>query len=89
MIKRLSIIAIILAIVLVPLGALLNLTTNATVTNEMAIDQLNGGDEEYIEAQAYNNYSHELQSLITTCVSLVLTLLFVTVVAIVIGVIVK
>ena len=64
MIKRLTILIIVLAIALIPLGVLYSMTTNTTVTNEMAIDQLNGGDEEYVEAQVYNNYRHFLASAI-------------------------
>ena len=75
MIKKLTILAIILAIVLVPLMAIFNLTTNATVTNEMAIDQLNGGDEEYVEAQMYNNYKNVLIVAITAIVSTVIVII--------------
>ena len=71
MIKKLTILALILTIVLVPIGVIYNLTTNATVTNEMAIDQLNGGDEEYIEAQVYNNYKNVLIVAIAAIVSMV------------------
>lgn len=75
MIRRLTILAIVLTIVLVPLIAIFNLTTNATVTNEVAIDQLNGGDEEYIEAQVYNNYKNVLTVAITAIVSMVVIII--------------
>lgn len=75
MIKKLTILVIILAIALVPLMVIFNLTTNATVTNEMAIDQLNGGDEEYVEAQMYNNYKNVLIVAITAIVSTVIVII--------------
>jgi uncharacterized membrane protein YjgN (DUF898 family) len=77
MIRRLTILAIVLTIVLVPLMAIFNLTTNATVTNEVAINQLNGGDEEYIEAQVYNNYKNVLTVAITAIVSMAVVIILV------------
>ena len=44
------------AVVAVFATAALAITTNATITNDIAIAQLNGGDDAYLAMQAYSVY---------------------------------
>lgn len=60
MIKKLSILIIIFSIIELALIGIYSVTANDTITNEITIEQLNGGDEEYIEMQAHNEYKKRL-----------------------------
>ena len=60
MIKKLSILIIILSMIELALMGIYSVTANDTITNEIAIEQLNGGDEEYIVMQAHNEYKMRL-----------------------------
>ena len=66
--RKLAIIAFIIAMLAIVVGVVASLTTNATVTNDIAIDQLNGGDEVYLAMQAYNQY-RETTYVISACVT--------------------
>ena len=56
------------------------LSTRAPVTNEVALAQLNGGDEAYIAMQAYNQYKNvaiAAGSIITTVsIALIITIIY-------------
>lgn len=54
--KRLIRSIILIAVVSIFVGAAIAITTNATITNEIAVNQLNGGDEAYIMQELYNKY---------------------------------
>lgn len=54
--KKLAIIAFVILILSFIVSMVTAFTTNATITNDIAIDQLNGGDEAYLAMQAYNQY---------------------------------
>ena len=54
--RKLAILACVIILLSFIVGAAMSLTTNSTVTNEVAIEQLNGGDEAYLAMQAYNQY---------------------------------
>lgn len=56
--KKLIIIIAVLAILTMAAAIFVNLTTNATITNDVAMNQLNGGDEAYIILQAYQQYKN-------------------------------
>jgi ABC-type spermidine/putrescine transport system permease subunit II len=58
--KKLCAITLLLAIILIILSVLLAFTGNATVINDVAIDQLNGGNEAYIAMQVYTQYRNTL-----------------------------
>lgn len=64
MIKKLSILIIIFTIIELALIGVYFVTANDTITNEIAIDQLNGGDEEYIDMQIHDKYKKGLLSAI-------------------------
>lgn len=72
--KKLAIIAFIIALLAIIVGVVTSLTTNATISNDIAIDQLNGGDEAYLAMQAYNQYRDVIY-----CVSACVTVAAVTV----------
>lgn len=48
----------------------INLTTSAPVANDIYIDQLNGGNDEYIKMQLYQTYQNESNELKATVVAL-------------------
>lgn len=54
--RKLAIIAFTIVMLAIIVGAVASLTTNATVSSDIAIDQLNGGDEAYLAMQGYNQY---------------------------------
>lgn len=58
----------------------IGLSTSAPVTNEVALAQLNGGDEAYIAMQAYNQYKNvaiAAGSIITTVsIALIITIIY-------------
>lgn len=54
--KRLISSIILIAVVSIFVAAAIAITTNATITNEIAVNQLNGGDEAYIMQELYNKY---------------------------------
>jgi ABC-type spermidine/putrescine transport system permease subunit II len=58
--KKLYAITMVLAVVAIILTALIAFTGNATITNDIAIDQLNGGNEAYIAMQAFSQYRDTL-----------------------------
>lgn len=66
--RKLAIIAFIIAILAIIVGVVTSLTTNASITNDVAIEQLNGGDEEYLAMQAHNQY-REVAYTISGCVT--------------------
>lgn len=48
----------------------ISLTTSAPVANDIYIDQLNGGNDEYIKMQLYQTYQNESNELKATVVAL-------------------
>lgn len=54
--KKLAIIACIIIILSITIGVITSVTTNATISNDITIDQLNGGDEAYLLMQGYDQY---------------------------------
>lgn len=66
--RKLAIIACVIAILSLAIGAVISLTTNATISNDIAIDQLNGGDEAYLAMQAYNQYREAIYG-VSACVT--------------------
>lgn len=54
--RKLAIIACVIIILSITVGIITSITTNATISNDIAIDQLNGGDEAYLAMQGYNQY---------------------------------
>ena len=66
--RKLAIIAFIIAMLSIIVGVVISLTTNATITNDIAIEQLNGGDEAYLAMQAYNQYREAIYG-VSACVT--------------------
>lgn len=66
--RKLAIIAFIIAMLAIIVGVIASLTTNASISNDIAIDQLNGGDESYLAMQAYNQY-RETTYVVSACVT--------------------
>lgn len=66
MMQKLSILIVVFSIILMGLCGVYFATANDTITNEIAIEQLNGGDEEYIEMQIHNEYKKRLTAAILT-----------------------
>jgi hypothetical protein len=64
----------VLAVVVIALTFVIALTTNATITNEIAVDQLNGGDEAYIAMQAYTQYKNTLVTIASAITILIVVL---------------
>lgn len=54
--KRLISSIIRVVVVAIFVCAAIAITTNATITNEIAVNQLNGGDEAYIMQELYYKY---------------------------------
>lgn len=57
----------------------INLTISAPVMNDIYIDQLNGGNAEYIEMQAYQTYKNNSNNLKATIAGLSTTLIIINV----------
>lgn len=54
--KRLISSIIRIVVVAIFVSAAIAITTNTTITNEIAVNQLNGGDEAYIMQELYYKY---------------------------------
>lgn len=72
--KKLYAITLVLAMVAIILTVLIAFTGNATVTNDIAIDQLNGGNEAYIAMQAFSQYRNTLVTIASVVSALIVIL---------------
>ena len=68
--KKLICIAANILIGVTILCLIISVTTSAPVVNDIYIDQLNGGDGEYITMQLYQKYQNESANLKATIVAL-------------------
>jgi hypothetical protein len=72
--KKLYALTIVLAIIAITLTVLIACSTNAVITNDIAIDQLNGGNEAYIVMQAYTQYKNTLVTIASAVTVLIVIL---------------